>query len=939
MPDNNPTSVSDIPQLSTLINELASVPTGDSLHDIQLLLIAGALPNPSIQESVLSKVLAFELENTFPILAHLATSALVAAIRQKALAALLPGQASIVRSVVHAAAADENVDLQLAALRALSRFIDEGTTALLADRMLHSEAALPRNDPSRAEEVRVASVDALGVQGRVSAVVPLVSFMLANPQYRPAAARALVAIGSPHTIESLLDACDGNLTDASPADVPFLLEAAKAIAAIRPPHLEQPLLDRYRALLASLYLLALQELPTRRYILEESARNMDIVLLQVMRKGLADTIHTDPSTEIVSSLRETPLELAEPIWLDILEVWPPHLQDPARAILLILSQGAPKQAANLVAHAFGEGGAKAHPDRLPAIVSQLEHSGRMIISKGAIPLLELDAARPSAQALLHAIWTASTPEEQSEVARVLLNASYTSDQSLRIVSQLLAPAWAKPITSSPAGPLLLDQLLDDAATTRRGKKAVAIIKAAVAQGPDIPALCEKLTSWAVRQSQKSAWAIYEDVISVASAEERVRVLSQAVHQSWSRQLLNYLLSLSPDNARVVLQGQLSQSAIPPNMQQDLDWAVSALGKCGHVEDFPILVAFLSGRQERAAIAAIRALAIIDADAAQPHLCEALRSRKPAVVLTALDALSSVGQPRAETARAVFERSTPDEPSDPIRKKARSVHDTLRQTQLALKPPLDFPLRNVQAWLVVLEAFGPSDQSSRALSGMLDELSDLDAPDLRLILAHAVRSSALPDIGIQIAERELTTDRNPEIREAWAETLDALKGAPERGVFRLVERVSGRPLDRASLLGDLTLDQLVLDPSTVLSALSNRLRKAERVLQDADTLITVLDGTAELLVDELLVAAGEDPQRFGANYANKVGRLKAISNKAHRHADTLHTIREGALDPHSRDSTGAVREGLTSQDAVDGRTAFGSLFEEVVTFLRARRENS
>ena len=103
-------------------------------------------------------------------------------------------------------------------------------------------------------------------------------------------------------------------------------------------------------------------------------------------------------------------------------------------------------------------------------------------------------------------------------------------------------------------------------------------------------------------------------------------------------------------------------------------------------------------------------------------------------------------------------------------------------------------------------------------------------------------------------------------------------------------------------------------------------------------MTQLDATAEFLVEEVLLAAGFEPERFDT-YANQIGKTKSIRSRVCRNAQNLHALREEAMGPHARDRTRELRQGLSKADAETARESFLQLFEEVLRFLRKCNEES
>jgi hypothetical protein len=97
------------------------------------------------------------------------------------------------------------------------------------------------------------------------------------------------------------------------------------------------------------------------------------------------------------------------------------------------------------------------------------------------------------------------------------------------------------------------------------------------------------------------------------------------------------------------------------------------------------------------------------------------------------------------------------------------------------------------------------------------------------------------------------------------------------------------------------------------------------------LIETLDGIADLLMDEVMLAAGEDLNQI-KQYGNQIGRVKSINIDVHRAAQGLHTLREKAKGPHLKDSAGRLREGLTREERTDGIGFFKAFVSTALRYL-------
>jgi len=918
---------------------LESEYTPSSQEEIQLLCEVGLVAHQSFQEKSLEIALRTDIGFARPILEKLARFGINWNIREKALDRLLQEDISQALKTIMTCCNDENLQIQKKALLGLRGCNDPQVITFLIDRMSNPQAALPPNDSSHVGEVRQWAIEALATEGATKAITPLVELMLSEAKYRQAIKNTLVTIGGNQVVETLLDASEGNLEDSPEPDESFKLDAVEFIVSLDLRKFAPEQLVRYRKLLGDIYPTALQQLSSHKYVLEEVAKRIDDRLLEIIKNEFTKNIESKIASEIVTSLQYCNLKTSTPFLLDVFEQWRPNFRDAAKSTFLELVRAHPGQTIPFLEEALRSGGSKNQQDRLPSLVAGFDDPLKLSIAKSLAPMFDEPQPREYLQAYYKSIWDITETEKREELVRPLLRTSYNTDEALDQVAKFLALRWSQVVKEEVSKKLVVDVLLEEWFVKNQQPRIEAITARMTSIVDNKHQWCLEMATRASEEGRGRQWKLFEIAFEDIPIEDQVQAIIEVVTKQWHRKLVERLLRLNKEQAALVLREHLGKTGDEALKGSERKWALWALGECGSEADFKLLGVEVEGKSVPCAVAAVKAIGAIDANAGQAQFREALESRKPGVVMGALEALEGIHILEIETIQALCRRVGAEEGDKEIREKAVSVVEKLRSQHLSVRPSPDIALGEIQRWLAELDAFGQSDTSGQALQKFLIDLDEREAPELRKLLANSIAICCPPQMGIKMSEKEIQVVRRPDVRAAWQTALDRLKGLPDRGVFQLVERVCGKELDRDALLGQLGLSEIFKNPTETLLGLNRRLRRAEQVREDPNTLVTVLDGTAELLIDELLWARGEEPERFANQYGNKIGFTKGVLLRAARHAENLHGIRGSAIDPHPRDAAGALREGVEPHEAEEARASFLGLFQEVVRFLREKKEES
>jgi hypothetical protein len=839
-------------------------------------------------------------------------------------------------SAILVCANDEDPETQLVALKALRGSTDHRAIDLLLDRLAHPARALPPNDPSRSQDVKSAVIESLGTPKVTTAIKHLAGVMRREPAFRPAAAASLASIGGTAVVEALLTAVEGSDGDQPPPDFPFKLEAVRVISRMSISRLARGQLPRLRALLLDVLPEAIKDLPPRRYVLEEMCSRLDASLLQAMIDTFERHAGSAVAAEITTALARADIRRTQRFWLKAFEIWPAPLRSTVTDAFRQATLRDPAHAIAFLQASLGQASPAHGPDRLPNAFERLASSKPADVASAVARLLDTANAREVAPHYLAVVWSAADPASRIHVLDRLCTAPYKSSEARDQVIAFLTPRWN-------------DQVRDNATTSAAFHSILHLWHERDALKPRIASILQGI---ALRQSATPGlatlivglaaalppsgprWDLLSSCMDKLSANTLSEALATSLHSLWHRGLMGRLVVLDPKRAAPLVVAHIAGTDNSPPLQGDdrvvaLDW----LGKVGTLSNFPLLKAETDTGSATSAEAATRAIASIDADAGEELLCNLLESRKPRVVAGALEGLERVRTISSASVAAIFRR-TESERSRDIQARARRALENLLSRHLQARPTAPFNPDVVVPWLEVLSSFPPSQEAGVAIGTLLDQLGDREAPDVRIGVARAIAKCCPADIGIPIAERELQTERRADVVSAWEEALDALKGSPDRSLFSLVHRVCGPQVDLPDRLPP--LHDIFLHPEATLPGLMQGLRRAERLLQDADSLVAQLDATAELLIDELLWSSGEEPERFDT-YSNKIGRTKSINVRAMRHSQNLHNLRELAQGPHARDAAGNLRPGIQPNEAKDASVAFGGLFQEVITYIARARQ--
>jgi hypothetical protein len=925
-------------EVSEIRRVLESGYTPTSPEEIKVLSERAIVANRIFQQQVLQMAIRTSAKLSIPLLGELARKSIDPSIREKALDRLLECNRRRAKRAILACTTDEALQIQEKAIKSLIGWNDPEVIQLLIDRVMHPKSALLPAQVEQAENVRKWAIEALATEQATQAIQPLVKLMLEHEEHRQVIIKTLGIIGGREVVEGFLEVAEGKCEDAPQPDQEFKLETVRVIGSMGLKRFAHGQLERYRMLLGEVYPAALTNVSQFAYVLEETAKHLDDQLLEEVLEGFKTNLETEIAVQIVNSMRYCDLKKAELFWLDVFEHWHPIFQNVAKKVFLELAQKHQSQVIPFFRKAVRSGGSKNKQDRLPDITKGLSSEMGILVVESLAPMLDKEHPPGLLQPYFESVWTGLPTEKRHEIVRALVRPSYKTGEAMDQVATFLAPHWMQVAEEGEPAKLVVDVLREE--WRRRGQKqrVEAIISHLTQHIDDTQTWCSELASRASKDPKGEEWPFFEKAFEGLPNGEQVQAIQETMNQRWHRKLAERLFELDKSQAAVVLREHLSRKGDDRLIDEDRVWALSALGEIGEIDDFELLGNEIEGESEACAVAAVKAIRTIDTNAGQERLRESLQSRKPTVVVAAIGALEGISDLQPNTIRALLERAGSEEKDEEVRKRAQAVVESLRSRHLESRPDPEEEVQNLQVWLTTLEAFGQGEDSGKALEEFLKDLGIREASEIRKALAKSVGICCPPDMGIRIAEAEADSERRGEVRAEWEDIVDRLKGLPDRGVFHLIERVCVQKLDHTGLLGKLGLEEIFQKPTATLQGLSTQLRIAEQVKDHPDSLVTILDGAAELLIDELLWADGDKPERFD-QYGNKIGRSTKINTTAARHAQNLHALRGNAIGPHAKDSTGALRKGVTPQDAEESRKSFVGLFQEVVKFLLGKKEES
>lgn len=910
------------------------VPISD--EEMVPLLHLAALPNRALQDLILRVASRSPSKFSTPLLAEISCHGLHPDTRRNALRALLPRADPQVLPAILACANDEDPETQLIALKALRGHKDHRALDLLIDRLEYPARGLPPNDPSRAQDVKRAVVESLATPGAVQSIDALVGLMVREPALRATASESLASIGGTQVVEALLSATQAPPAGEKQPDALFKLEVVRVIARLSLARLARGQLNRLRILLADILPEAIKDLPARRYVLGEIASRLDASLLQIMIDAFARNADTGIGTEIVTALSQVDINRTLPFWLKAFDVWPPSNRAKITDAFREAAARDPSHATAFLQAALVQVSPAHQADRIPHAFESLASSMAADITLAIARLLDTRAVRDVALPYLEKLWSVADAASRVQVVERLCAAPYSSSEATDLVVSFFAPRWNDPTGDDGASATAFQVILRlwDGKDTLKPRIA-SVLQGIASKQASTPRLVDLIVARAAAiPACDPHWDLLSSCMDRLNPSTLADRLDTCLRSSWHHGLMARLVQLDAMRATTLLVLHISGGDTTTPLQSDerlaaLDW----LGEVGTSSEFGLLRSETDTGSTACAEAATKAIASIDPDAGEGILRDLLESRKPRVVTSALEGLEKV-QSISPVSVAAILRRTESERSREIQVRARRVLDSLLSRHLQARPTAAFEAEAVVPWLEVLSSFPPSAEAGNAIHMLVEELGEREAPDLRIALARAAAKCCPPDLGISLAERELQTERRPDVVSAWEDALDSLMGSPDRSLLSLVHRVCGVLVD----LGDKVspLQDTFCHPELTLPGLMQGLRRAEKILEDADGLVAQLDATAELLIDELLWSIGEEPERFDT-YSNKIGRSKSISVKAMRHAQNLHNLRELAQGPHARDATGNLRPGIEPNEAQDARAAFAGTIREVVAHISKTRQ--
>lgn len=536
---------------------------------------------------------------------------------------------------------------------------------------------------------------------------------------------------------------------------------------------------------------------------------------------------------------------------------------------------------------------------------------------------------------LTTLWSQANRGQKISIVNTLGDGPPDDESAVTQTGKFLAAHWEESMQDEDEN-LVLDVVISawEAATPIQQEAIENIFELAGESVPDKNQWVKALAERAPSDPQDKRWSLLEKGFACLPLESRAGLFQLQLKNSWNQRLVERVLEADPDNAAQLLRTHLWERGLTGN---DRKWALLALGNCGAVDDFTRLSDEIEGKSQKNAVAAVQAIGRIDPNRGQGILSETLSSRKRGAVMAALTMLGNVTRLDVTTVRALRMRAEPTERDAEVRQRAISVLGTLKEDFIDNAPSSSAQFAVIQKWVETLAAFEKDDQTCTAIQQLLSDLGDREAPDVRILIAENIASCCPAEEALKIAEREAELERRPAVQAAWSSALDEIRGLPDRGVLHLIERVCDIDLDRQALLGSWLLSDLLVEPELTLNGLNWNLKRAEKVKQDPDSLIAQLDSIANLLVDEVFLVEGDEISRFSNKYGNEIGALRKLNPRIYHHAHTLHSLREVALGPHAKDSSGKLRPGANPSEAESAKQIFVALFQEVVNHLRSKKE--
>lgn len=538
-----------------------------------------------------------------------------------------------------------------------------------------------------------------------------------------------------------------------------------------------------------------------------------------------------------------------------------------------------------------------------------------------------------AKEYLSRLWNITNDYHQ-EIVNSLFDVSQNDAQAIEQAASFIAGRW-KDVLDEQEGFRVIDQVVTEwqQSNSQRQRVIEAILRKVPPHSAEPAAWVETIVNYAPLEPNDPLRNLIDSALEEAHEDQILVAKKQYLSQQWNIWVLDDVINLEPVAGEHYIRKKLWEENVELPEDHRV-WAIKQFGKLGTHGDFENLAKEIEGHSEKCAVAAIKAIEKIDAEAGQSLLRDALNTRKDEVVIAALEVLRSIKELHVETIHRLQEKTRSDEKNPSVRSLAQEVLNEQKDRHLSERPSVNEPLHVIDKWLEILRTFESDEPSCDALASMLTELGNSDAVELRQSIGRVVPDCCPPDKGMTLIDQELEDNRNREVLAVWEDASDRIRGLPDRSILNLIERVCNTELDRAEILGGHSLTDIVVDPNETLHGLSMHLRYAERLTLDA--LVVQLDAIAELLIDEVFQVEGEDPRRFD-NYSNKIGSVKKHNARVFQTADNLHNLREIARLPHVRDKSHQLRQGVNDQDVDGAKKYFTELFKETIRHLRAKKK--